>query len=219
MKKRLVDIAMAIILLLLMAYELIGEATHEYLGIAMLILLCAHHVLNRTWHTHLFKGRYGLNRSVMALVDVLLFVMLIAQMVSGIMMARHVLDFLPHAGRRSVARSVHLALAYWSFALMGLHVGLHMRPLAVKMGRLLPGKRIWAARVALAAIGVYGAYAAISRQLPGYMLLQIQFAFFDFEEPLIFFFADYLAIMVLFVLAGYGLNRGMTMKRRAKIPS
>ena len=88
MKKRLVDIAMAIILLLLMAYELIGEATHEYLGIAMLILLCAHHVLNRTWHTHLFKGRYGLNRSVMALVDVLLFVMLIAQMVSGIICIR-----------------------------------------------------------------------------------------------------------------------------------
>ena len=46
-----------------------------------------------------------------------------------------------------------------------------------------------------------------------------EFAFFDFEEPLIFFFADYLAIMVLFMLVGYGLNRGMTAKRRAKIPS
>ena len=50
-------------------------------------------------------------------------------------------------------------------------------------------------------IAVYGAYAFIRRGLPGYMSLQNPFVFFDFEEPLIFFFLDYLAVMGLFVWA------------------
>jgi hypothetical protein len=31
----------------------------------------------------------------------------------------------------------------------------------------------------------------------------MQFAFFDFDEPMVFFFADYIAVMILFVWAGY----------------
>ena len=35
------------------------------------------------------------------------------------------------------------------------------------------------------------------------MLLKTLFVFFDFDEPLIFFFLDYLAVMVLFVCLGH----------------
>jgi peptidoglycan/LPS O-acetylase OafA/YrhL len=31
----------------------------------------------------------------------------------------------------------------------------------------------------------------------------MHFAFFDFDEPMAFFFADYIAVMILFVWAGY----------------
>ena len=41
-KKQIVDIAMVAALPFLMTYELIGEATHEILGIAMLALVVAH---------------------------------------------------------------------------------------------------------------------------------------------------------------------------------
>ncbi len=39
------------------------------------------------------------------------------------------------------------------------------------------------------------------------MSLQNPFVFFDFEEPLIFFFLDYLAVMGLFVWAGHYLAK------------
>ena len=41
--KIITDIAMTVILLLLMAYSLVGEALHEWLGIGMFLLFILHH--------------------------------------------------------------------------------------------------------------------------------------------------------------------------------
>ena len=46
-------------------------------------------------------------------------------------------------------------------------------------------------------------YAFIRRGFPGYMFMQTMFAFFDYGEPKLYFFADYLAIMVLFAICGH----------------
>jgi len=35
------------------------------------------------------------------------------------------------------------------------------------------------------------------------MFMQTMFAFFDYGEPKLYFFADYLAIMVLFAICGH----------------
>ncbi|MFR5787298.1 MAG: DUF4405 domain-containing protein [Christensenellales bacterium] len=134
-KKQIVDIAMVAALPFLMTYELIGEATHEILGIAMLALVVAHHLLNRSWHTHLLRGKYTPQRAVMTAMDALLFVLLILQAVSGIMMAKHTFGFLPHVGRRSIARTIHMTGAYWNFALMCVHAGFHMLPLCVQAAK------------------------------------------------------------------------------------
>lgn len=53
-----VDVAMTIALLLFMAYELIRQAAHEWLGIGIFTLFVLHHILNRHWHRGVFKGRY-----------------------------------------------------------------------------------------------------------------------------------------------------------------
>ncbi|MDE7193007.1 MAG: hypothetical protein K2O14_03450, partial [Oscillospiraceae bacterium] len=53
------------------------------------------------------------------------------------------------------------------------------------------------------AIAGYGVYAFIKRDLAQYLFLKTQFVFFDFEEPLIFFILDYMAIMGLFVFVGH----------------
>lgn len=38
---------MTVALLLLMAYGLVGEAAHEWIGMGMFALFVAHHILNR----------------------------------------------------------------------------------------------------------------------------------------------------------------------------
>lgn len=57
-----VDTAMTVMLLFLMAYEMIGQAAHEWLGISIFVLFVIHHVLNRKWCSSLLKGRYTLFR-------------------------------------------------------------------------------------------------------------------------------------------------------------
>ena len=44
-----VDVLMTAVLLLLMAYSLVGETAHEWLGIGMFVLFITHHILNSSW--------------------------------------------------------------------------------------------------------------------------------------------------------------------------
>ena len=55
-------------------------------------------------------------------------------------------------------------------------------------------------------IAGYGVYAFFQRQIGSYLFLQNQFVFFDFNEPLVVFFTNYLAIMEMFICLGFYLS-------------
>ena len=60
--KRTVDAAMTILLLCLMAYQVTGEAAHEWIGMSMTALVIVHQILNRKWYGSLLKGKYNAYR-------------------------------------------------------------------------------------------------------------------------------------------------------------
>ena len=96
--------------------------------------------------------------------------------------------------------------AYWGLVCMSLHLGLHwsmMMAMARKAFPKVSTARTCALRILAVVIAVYGAYAFVKRDIADYMFLRIQFVFFDFEEPLIFFILDYMAVMGLFVFVGH----------------
>lgn len=64
----------------------------------------------------------------------------------------------------------------------------------------------WVLRGLALLIAGYGIYAFVKRGIGGYMLLMNEFVFFDFEEPLVFFLANYIAVMGLFVFIGHYLS-------------
>lgn len=47
------------------------------------------------------------------------------------------------------------------------------------------------------------------------MFMQIQFAYFDYDEPLVFFLLDYLTIMMLFASMGVVLQNLLGRKKKA----
>ena len=194
-----VDAAMTALLPCLMAYSLIGETFHEIAGVVMLGLFIAHHILNRAWCKGLFRGRYSPYRAFTTALNVLLCAVMLCLPLSGIMMSKHLFKFLPTDGLSATARTVHLLASYWGFALMSLHVGLHVDAMLKAKPKWLPA--------AACAVSLYGVYAFIKRELPLYMTLRSQFVFFDYGEARIFFFADYLAMMVLFATLGYGMGK------------
>ena len=71
-KKIITDIAMTVLLLLLMAYELIGSRAHEWFGTGMLIMFILHHILNRKWTASIRKGRYTPFRILQTLLVLLI---------------------------------------------------------------------------------------------------------------------------------------------------
>ena len=197
---------MTIFLLLLMAYELVGHEAHEWLGIGMFVLFVTHHILNRKWSENLLKGHHTPLRIWQTLLVGCVLLCMIGSMVSGVILSRHVLSFLPISGGHSFARGLHMVSAYWGLVCMSLHLGLHwsmMMAMARKAFPKVSPARTWALRILAVVIAVYGAYTFVKRDIADYMFLRIQFVFFDFEEPLIFFILDYMAVMGLFVFVGH----------------
>ena len=217
--KMCTDIGMTVALLILMAYSLIGEEAHEWIGMSMFVLFIVHHILNIQWCKNLFKGKYTVFRTVQTLLVVMMLCCMIGSMVSGIVLSRHVFAALPIEGGSSWARTIHMLCGYWGFVIMSLHLGFHWN-MMMGMGRKMVKKpsvaRTWILRGIAFAIAAYGVYAFHTRQLGEYLFLKTPFVFFDFEEPLVFFFIDYLAVMGLFVCIGHYLSlllRKSTAKR------
>lgn len=200
-----VDIGMTIALLLLMPYELVGQAAHEWLGMGMFILFIAHHILNGKWSRNLLNGKYTPLRMWQTILVILVLAAMIGSMVSGIILSRHVLSFLPISGGRAFARRLHMLAAYWGFVLMSLHLGFHwsmIMGMAKKLVKTDSLVRTWILRILALAIAGYGVFAFVKREIGNYMLLRNQFVFFDFDEPLLFFYLDYIAVMGLFIFIG-----------------
>ena len=202
--KTILDIVMTAALPVLMAYSLAGETLHEIVGTAMLVVFITHHILNRKATAATFKGKQTPARIVNTALNFILFAVMILLPVSGIVLSKHLYTFLPTNGLSAIARTAHLLLSYWGFALMSLHLGYHAD---VWLNRLKKKKAAFIPlSVVLTLIAAFGAYAFIANRLYEYMFLQTQFVFFDFSKPLILTFAEYISMIVLFAWIGYWIN-------------
>ena len=131
-----IDIGMTVLLLLLMAYELIGSGPHEWIGLAMFVLFVCHHLLNRGWYKNLFRGSYTPMRLLQTILAGLVLLTMLGAMVSSVLISREVFAFLPISGGRSLGRTLHLLCAYWGFVLLSLHLGIHWRSMMAMAGWL-----------------------------------------------------------------------------------
>ena len=220
------DVLMTATLLLLMAYSLVyggdptvGETVHEWLGVGMFALFVLHHILNRKWSGAVLRGRYTPYRVLQTVLVALVLLSMCGSMISGILLSRTVFSFLGSRSGQMTARTVHMLSAYWGFVFMSLHLGLHWGGI-ISMARKLTKKpskfRKWTLRGMAALVAAYGAYAFVKRDFSSYILLQVHFVFFDFNEPLALFLLDYVAIMGLFVCIGYYLTTMLVQKGKRK---
>ena len=191
-----IDCTMAVLLPMLMAYSLVGETFHEIAGTLMFLLFIVHNLMNLGFWKGLFRGKYNAQRSFRTILNVLLLIMMIIQPLSGIAMSKHLYVFLPSIGISATARQIHLLFAYWGFILMSIHAGTHADMMFAGLNKQRHKVSI-VAKVILCLISVYGIWAFIRRDIASYMFMKTQFVFFNFNEPRIMFFLDYIAIMIM----------------------
>ena len=204
-----IDLLMVLILPFLMAYSLIGENTHEVIGVCMFVVFIVHQFINRKWWTVLFKGKYNTVRILNTIVNLLLALYMVAQPVGGILMSKYVLKEVRITGAAAMIRTVHMAMAYWGFVLLSFHLGMHVRVVASQL-KLKKNKafRVIVTSVFLL-ISVYGIYAFVKRGIGDYLFMKTMFAFFDLSESRIIFILDYLAVMILVADLGYYFQGGL----------
>lgn len=208
-----IDFLMTVLLLLLMAYQVVGEELHEWFGAAMLVLFIMHSILNIKWYKNLFRGKYKSVRILGTILNLAVLAAILSLGYSGIVLSRHLFAFLPIDSGMALARTMHLSGSYWGFVLMSLHLGLHWG-MVIGLFRKLKGEKklpvlVWILRLLGLAVAVYGAYCFICADIFSYMFLKTEFAFFDFEKSAVLVFSEYIAMMGLWIFVGYHITKGL----------
>ena len=209
--KRIVDVVLTVLLLLLMAFQVTGDVLHEWLGIGMTITLVLHHILNCKWYQAVFKGRYTPFRIVMTAVNTLLLISIASTALSGMSMSSHAVPFLYGMIHVMTARTLHLAMSWWSFILMGVHIGLHMRAMTAK----LPDNGKMVFKVILTGISGVGMWLFLKSGIVNYITFRTHFAFLDDTTAKWLVILQGLAMLLSFVLIGYVLSE-ITQKNKDK---
>lgn len=197
--KRVVDIIMSLVLIPLMAYQVTGEATHEWLGISMVTLVIIHQVLNRKWYESLFKGSYKPFRILSTLINVLLLISFALTAISGVSMSNHAVPFLYNLINVNTARIMHLAFSYWSFIFMGLHIGMHISAMTAKM----PVNMKKVLSVIFTIVAGYGFYLFLKSGIINYITFKSHFAFLDYEKAASLVFVENVAMIIFFAFVGH----------------
>ena len=201
--KRVVDVALTVTLLLLMAFQVTEQFAHEWLGITMFALTIVHQILNRRFYAAIFKGRYSPLRVFQLVVNLLLLLSFLCTALSGMMMSRFATPFMNGLLPSSVVRQGHLAMSHWSFVLMGLHLGLHFGIISAK----LKNKAVKIALgAAMSCISVYGFYLFFKADMLNYMLFKVPFAFLDYEKAWWLVILENLAMLLAWGFAAYLLS-------------
>lgn len=208
---RSIDILMTVVLLLLMAMQVTQQQLHEYIGIGMFVLVIAHHILNRKYYFSIFKGKYTPVRVFMLIVNTALLLSFVATPITGMLMSRYATPFLSGVVGVVWPRKLHLMLSYWSFVLMGLHIGLHLNLMLSKFRN--KAVRI-IVHILMSGISLYGFWLFMKLNIADYLLMKTHFAFLDYSRPAWVVLAENLSMLLAWAFLSYLLS--MMLKAGAK---
>ncbi|EHJ4999458.1 DUF4405 domain-containing protein [Salmonella enterica] len=199
------DALMTVLLLVLMGFHLHGEIVHEWAGIIFTLLIILHLYLNRHRLWSLSPNIPLMMRVVNRAINVVTFAVILTAIVSGMMLSRHILLALPFHNPASWVRKVHMTSVHWGMLILALHIGLHWKMLATFFCRILNiANNSLLANVIMpgifSLIALLGLYGLLNQDYLDYLLIKVDFSFFDYDESALLFYLRYLAIVVLFSL-------------------
>ena len=163
----------------------------------------------------LFKGRYSASRVWLTVEDLLLTLAMVAVIVSVLLVSRHAFDFLG-LRMRAVGRRIHMPATMWAFVLTGLHIGLHWHIVLGKLGKAGNRAGMWLCRLVLACVIAFGAWEFATRGLWMELFMLREFAFLEYGEPLVVFFASYAAVLCVWAALSYYMGKAFQKTRNPK---
>lgn len=135
--KWVLDLAMAVVIVLLFNKNATGENLHEIIGLALFAAFALHLVLNAKWIggvTKKFFGKMPARTRAIYIIDFLLVISWAVCAVTAVMISKSVFSF--HAGGQ-MGEVIHKFSAACGLLLFGLHIGLHRQFFGSMFARLV----------------------------------------------------------------------------------
>jgi hypothetical protein len=207
----IIDFVMMVLMFFSLSYRIIGDVSHEWIGVSLFVLFVVHNIINYRWYRQMFKGRYDFRRGLNTAVNMLLLAAMFILIITGLLHSRTVLAFLYLPGGMGL-RQIHTTAAYWGLLLMAVHLGLHWEMIINAMRKMTGITRINSGRtiivrvmaVLVVAIGVWGFF---DRDMFSKLFQGFSFDYWDPERPAILFFIFNFSILGIYVfLTYYGLK-------------
>ncbi|WP_277206043.1 DUF4405 domain-containing protein [Vibrio misgurnus] len=205
MKKYLLQVIQDIFLLLLagalFGFHLWGEIWHEWLAILFFSLIMLHCLLNWHWFKNAAKRNGDLFLRLRSCSTFALILGLIIAVASGLMLSQYLVPNVFFHNASNLIRKIHMTSVYWMQILLAVHLGMHWKMLSKFFSGILniPLNSLFARRLMptlFVVITGYGCHQLIARQIHHYLLMQVNYSFFDFDESKWIFYLDFLSIII-----------------------
>ena len=133
--KKVIDIILILLFIVLLGYSFTGAPIHEVTGILFIVITIIHNIFNRKWYQAIKKGTYNTKRKIVTALNFALAADMTVILLTGVINSR----FLFHTGIRiaGIGR-IHTVLALVGFVLIAFHVMVHAFGYAKKKYRRLP---------------------------------------------------------------------------------
>lgn len=213
------DLVAAGLLLFAFSYWWLGNVAHELAGTAMFLLVIVHNVFNRRWYGTVPKARREVRGLFNIVVTILLFVAMLALLVTSVLISNALSGIMSAYGGFTV-RQIHTLAAYWVLVIVSVHLGLRW-PMLMGVARKLTGStqpnalRTLVLRAVAVLIAIYGVRSSFELAIGMKLSMQMTLDWWNFEESVAGFFVHCIAIAGLYiVLTHYLMNWLQSRKRR-----
>ena len=218
MKRIAIDLGLLAVFLTVLDLEFTRVELHEVFGLAMILVLLVHLVLNRSWFTSFRRGRWTAQRVLNTAVDIGLIASFLVAAVTGICISAFVfrgimpIDF----ARNMTLHRLHVWAPFVLLIFVGLHVGLRGRALWMKFSRWahLPESLVLVQGLQLA-VAAGGVWASFAYRI-GDRLQMVHMFGIGGTPTLGRFFLSYLAIIGMYAVVAAFVQRRLAPKPQAK---
>ena len=122
---------------------------HEIIGIALIILVVIHLILNKNYLKSINNGKYNSRRKALLIVNIVFFISFGLTCLFGILSSHYILPFLNIENLTII--SYHKILAYITLILLGIHLGFNLDKMFKKIGN----KTMHLIELAIIILGAY----------------------------------------------------------------
>lgn len=219
MKRIVIDLGLLAVFLTVLDLEFTRVELHECFGLAMILVLLVHLVLNNSWFTSFGRGRWTALRVLNTVVDFGLIASFLVTVVTGICISAFVFrGIMPiDLARNMTLHRLHVWAPFVLLIFVGLHVGLHGRALWMRFSRWahLPESPVLVRALQLATV-LGGVWASFAYRI-GDRLQMVHMFGIGGTPTLGRFFLSYLAIIGLYAVIASLVQHRLAPKPQANV--